>query len=151
MPTPQAEGERFDEPSPIVLLEGDLDSGSVPGWWLSEPIPERRFLPIALPYVSPRAALRLLAGFLGAFALGAVISTVVASLLDAFLPGAGTVIVSLPVGELRLANELTFIILAAAVTIRIVRIGTARTPLVYFLGLLLEINVIVVLDRLLLG
>jgi hypothetical protein len=156
MSTPRAVSDPWEQCHPIPLLERDLTGApdtDTPGWWLFEPVPEPRVLGIALPYISPRVAMRWLASFLGNAAFALVASIIVSRLLYAFLPVAGTVILSLPVAvvRVRLANELTIIALASMFTIRFARNGAVRRPPLYFVVLLLWINLAATLDALLLS
>ena len=154
VPTPDAPVEDFWEPPRITMLEGDLIGAldaDTPGWWLLEPMPRRRFPLTARPYISRRVALSFLGGLLGGFAFGAVLSHVVIPLLYAYLPPAGTAMLSVRLGPLRLENELMCSLLAAMLTIHFVRIEGARSPLVYFLSLLVEINVLTTLELFLLS
>jgi hypothetical protein len=134
-------------------LEGDLTGApdTHPGWWLLEPVSQRRFLGIALPCISPGVAMRWLTSLLGNAAFALLASIIVRCLLYAFLPGAGTVILPLPVGALRLANELTLIAVASMITIRFARNGAVRRPPLYFIVLLLWVNLAATLDALLLS
>lgn len=152
MPTSDTTGEPCEEPPLVPFLTGDLDRAAPDGLrpsYLYASVPERRFQRIELPSISARTAMRSIAAFIGAAALAVLIAPIVLTLLYALLPGAGIVILSLPVRSLRLANEVAFVVVAGAITMRYARTGAVRRPPVYFLLILFEINFAFVLDTLL--